>query len=153
MSVEPESNPAATNDIGIDPEAAVALLHQLKDEGQLPEIAERTIIAALSESYAGPLPHPRHLKAYEDVVPGAARDILNMAMGEQKHRHRLQMMETAYPYLGWLAGFVGFLVCVSGAIYLGINHQTAVALGLVGVPSVGAIGWFIRARIVQSDPE
>ncbi|MDE8347220.1 MAG: DUF2335 domain-containing protein [Acidocella sp.] len=132
---------------------AAALVQQLKDEGRLPETAERAIVAALSETYAGPLPHPRHLKSYDDVVAGAARDILNMAISEQKHRHRLQLIEIAYPYLGWLAGFVGFLVCVAGAIYLGLNRNTPVALGLIGVPSVGAIGWFIRARIDRIDPD
>ncbi len=153
MSAEPDSGADPDDDIVSDPAAAVALLHQLKDDGTLPETAERTIIAALSETYAGPLPHPRHLKAYDEVVPGAARDILNMAISEQKHRHRLQMLETAYPYLGWLAGFVGFLGCVSGAIYLGLHHNTPVALALVGVPSVGAIGWFVRARIEPAEPD
>lgn len=156
MKGEPATDAELTNETAIDPAAAaaaVALVHQLSDEGRLPEIAERTITAALAESFAGPLPHPRHLKAYDDVVAGAARDILNMAMGEQKHRHRLQLMETIYPYLGWFAGFVGFLACIGGAVYLGLRGQTTVALALVGVPSVGAVGWFIRARIAQVDTE
>jgi hypothetical protein len=153
VSGEPDSTGEPHDDIVSDPAAAVTLLHQLKNQGVLPETAERLIVAALSETYTGPLPHPRHLEGYDDVVPGAARDILNMAISEQKHRHRVQMLEIAYPYLGWLAGFVGFLACVAGAIYLGLHQNTPVALALVGVPSVGAIGWFVRARIERTEPD
>ncbi|WP_029313315.1 MULTISPECIES: hypothetical protein [Acidiphilium] len=34
-----------------------------------------------------------------------------------------------------------------------LHHNTPVALALVGVPSVGAIGWFVRARIEPAEPD
>jgi hypothetical protein len=74
-----------------------------------------------------------------------------MAKREQAHRHRLQTLETFYPYLGWFAGFTGFLACVAGAIYLAMNNHDAVAGGMLGVPCLGVIGWFIRSRLSTSD--
>jgi uncharacterized membrane protein len=74
-----------------------------------------------------------------------------MAKVEQTHRHRMQRLEMIYPYLGWLSGTVGFLACVIGAIYLAMNNHEAVAGGVLGVPSLGVIGWFIKARLAPSD--
>jgi len=63
------------------------------------------------------------------------------------HRHRMQNLEMIYPYLGWLSGSVGLLACVGGAVYLAMNNHEGVAGGLIGVPSLGVIGWFVKARL------
>ncbi len=52
-----------------------------------------------------------------------------------------------YPYLGQLAGFVGFLASLGGAVYLAMNDRPTVAGLLLGVPSLGVIGWFINSRV------
>lgn len=100
------------------------------------------------------MPHPSHLKAYDEIVPGGGREILDMATREQRHRHRMQWLEMIYPYLGWFAGFAGFLTCVGLAAYLAVNNHEAVAAGLLGVPCFGVIGWFINSRLSngQSQP-
>jgi hypothetical protein len=76
-----------------------------------------------------------------------------MAKGEQRHRHRMQWLEMVYPYLGWFAGFVGLLACVGGAVFLSMNGHEGVAGGMLGVPALGVIGWFIHARIKSDDTE
>ena len=48
---------------------------------------------ALSERYAGPLPPPKYLAAYEEVLPGAAERLLKQVETEQKHRHKLELKE------------------------------------------------------------
>jgi hypothetical protein len=109
-------------------------------------------VATAVQLFRGPLPPPEHLRGYNEVVPGSAEKILNMAVSEQGHRHKMQNLEMLYPYLGWAAGFVGFLACVGGAIYLAMNNEEHVALALLGVPVLGVIGWFIKARVGAAQP-
>jgi Predicted membrane protein (DUF2335) len=125
-------------------EPAVEILRPLlRDPNQAPQ----TVAKMAVQLFRGPLPPPDHFKGYNDVVPGSAREILDMARGEQAHRHRMQILEMFYPYLGWFAGFVGFLACIGGAAYLATNGHDAVAGGMLGVPCLGVIGWFIRSRL------
>lgn len=42
------------------------------------------------EIYQGSLPHPDHLKQFDEAVPGAARDIIDMAKSQQSHRQSLE---------------------------------------------------------------
>lgn len=53
----------------------------------------RQLIAAKKTqiSFSGPLPHPDILRGYEDILPGAAERILQMA--EKQQNHRLGMEE------------------------------------------------------------
>lgn len=43
--------------------------------------------AISAEHFSGPLPHPKILAGYENVIPGGADRILSMAELEAKHRH------------------------------------------------------------------
>ena len=124
---------------GLEP--AVEILRPLlRDPGQAQQVVAKVATAVL---FRGPLPPPEVFKDYEDVVPGSAREILNMATREQGHRHRLQLLEMIYPYLGQCAGFVGFLSSVGGAVYLAMNDRPAVAGLILGVPCLGVIGWLL----------
>lgn len=122
---------------------AVELLRPLLRE---PKEASQAVVRIAAQLFRGPLPPPEQFKAYEDLVEGSARTILGMAVTEQSHRHRMQTLEMLYPYLGWFAGFAGFLACVGGAVYLGMYDHEKVALALLGLPVAGVIGWFIRSR-------
>lgn len=60
-------------------------------EGQKVErIVEQAVMKAVvhikkSETFSGPLPKPDHLKAYDDICPGAAQDILNEFKANGQH--------------------------------------------------------------------
>src|SRR6266496_2421432 len=145
------SSPA--RDIGASPEAQVESLEPaveilrplLRDPTQAPQAVARMVTAV--QLFRGPLPPADHFREYNEVVPGSAREILDMAKGEQAHRHRMQSLEMIYPYLGWFAGFAGFLACIGGATYLAMNSHEAIAGAMLGVPCLGVIGWFIRSRL------
>lgn len=118
----------------------------LRDPAQAP-VAAAAIVASI-ETHEGPLPHPRILVGYEDIVPGAARDILDMAKKEQGHRHRMELMESAYPYIALLSGSLALFGCLAGAVYLAATSaSTQVPLALLGAPLIGAIGWLVRSRL------
>jgi uncharacterized membrane protein len=125
--------------------AAEYLRPFLRDPDRAPDAAAGVIAAV--NLYSGPLPHPDDLARYDALIPNGARTILDMAMREQAHRHKMQSLEMIYPYLGWASGSVGFLASVVGAIYLGINVHDGLAVGLLGIPVLGVVGWFIHARV------
>jgi hypothetical protein len=76
-------------------EASELLRPLLRDPAEAAKTAAE-LVAAI-ELHKGPLPHPRILSGYDEIVPGAARDILDMARLEQRHRHRMEDRQTAYP--------------------------------------------------------
>lgn len=144
------SAPVQTEAEAIEPDfvgkAAEILRPMLANPAEAPKAA--AAIVASVEMFIGPLPPPQHLQRYDSVVPGAAREIMSMAVREQSHRHKMQRLEMIYPYFGWFSGTVGLLGCIGGAIYLAtLGGHDALAGGLMGVPVVGVLGWFINARI------
>ncbi len=118
----------------------------LRDPTKAPQAA--TQIMAVMESHKGPLPHPRILGGYDAVIPGAAREILDMAKAEQAHRHRMDNRETAYPYFGMAGGLLCLLSCIGGSIFIAAQALDAsIALTLIGAPVLTGIGWLINSRL------
>lgn len=62
---------------------------------------EKEEIIQRVEMYRGPLPPPALLDQYEKVVPGLAQQIVDMAINEQNHQHKInsfQMRQIADAY-------------------------------------------------------
>lgn len=51
---------------------------------------EKIIGIIQQEVFKGPIPHPQILQQYEEVQPGFANTIVNMAVKEQEHRHEIE---------------------------------------------------------------
>lgn len=47
-----------------------------------------TAVSVSEERHSGPLPSPRQLREYEEIVPGGAERIFQMAERQQSHRHQ-----------------------------------------------------------------
>ncbi len=77
-----------------------------------------TIIRA--ESFSGPLPPPKALKEYEEILPGSADRILSMAEKQSAHRMTLENKaiggQVDQSRRGQLFGFIVFLFCIAVAI-------------------------------------
>lgn len=106
-----------------------------------------TQVVSLTESYSGPTPHPEHLERIELIAPGSASKIIEMAIAEQRFRHRIALLTVLYPYLGLVLGFVIALACFYMAHLLGMGGKAQVATAMVGVSALGVIGWFIKSRL------
>lgn len=52
---------------------------------QMPDEQKQLTMSKL-EMYSGPIPHPRYLKQYEDLDPGAAKLIIENGVEEARHR-------------------------------------------------------------------
>jgi uncharacterized membrane protein len=120
----------------------------LRDPSQAPDTAAKLV--AVIETLKAPLPHPRILSGYEDVIAGSAREILDMARDEQRHRHRMENRVTAYPYFGMRLGGLSLLCCIAGAVFLAARgYGENIGLALIGPPMLTGVGWFINAKLVS----
>jgi uncharacterized membrane protein len=134
-------------------------LRQSVEAAIAPEVAPekralvvRRVVAAVSEEfYQGPLPHPKHLQAYEDASPGSANRILAMAeKAQERHEMRLDKAmdyEFADRRLGLFLGFFALLaILIAGVVIIALG-QTLVGTGLLAAAGIGTvIGAFIRGR-------
>jgi uncharacterized membrane protein len=122
----------------------------LKNPQQAMQAAAQVVVA-VSESYSGPIPHPRHLEEIERIAPGSARLIIDAAMREQKHRHSMQQLEILYPYGGLICGFILMALCIAGAVFMGMENKPIIVGLLLGVPTLTGIGWFVKSRVQQPE--
>ncbi len=88
------------------------------------------------------LPDPEILEAYDYIVEGSAKTIIEMFTNEQKHRHewenrslKVHMLSTV---LGQVLGFV-----VACAIFV-----SATVIGIYGDATIGAFIWVFGMALV-----
>lgn len=146
----PYTSRSAMGAAQVTPEALDEASELLKPLLRNPAQAQGTAakLVAGMETHAGPLPHPHILSGYEELIPGAARTILDMAREEQRHRHNMENRATAYPYFGMGLGALCLLSCIAGAVFLAVRaHGEPVGIALIGAPVLTGVGWFLNARL------
>lgn len=100
------------------------------------------------ESFSGPLPHPKILREYNNICPGAADRILQLAEKQMEHRHDMEKTlirsNSRNSFLGILFAFLLGLLIIGGGIYcVAIGRQVS---GLIfgGAGLAAVIIAFIR---------
>ncbi len=148
-SIPPTDNPhevaGATSETEVVEKTSELLKPLLREPAQAPQAAQK-VVSTLG-MFAGPMPPPEILAGYDALIPGAAREILDMTKTEQRHRHAMERLTVLYPYLGLAAGFVALLLCVGGAVFLALEGEARIAALLLGAPLIVAIGWFVNGRL------
>jgi uncharacterized membrane protein len=71
-------------------EKEISKISEIIENSNINEGDKERIIGYMREEYRGPLPHPRILQQYDELQPGLAREIVNMALKEQEHRHEME---------------------------------------------------------------
>jgi len=134
-------------------------------KGNVPDVqteAQTQLIAAKSETFEGPLPHPDILARYENILPGIADRIVRMAEAEQNARHSaidqdaknkstlvdIAAKESAGALeaqkKGQNIGLAISLVCVLCAIVCALmDKPTIVTCAFLAVPTASLIGSFM----------
>ena len=114
-------------------------------------------------TWQGPIPPPDILQGYEDIVPGAAERLLQMAEAQSAHRIQLEKAVVAGDiksgYWGLAAGFILSALVIGGGIYLiATGHDWAGSV-LIGLNLIGLAGVFVygarnlrATRNGQADP-
>lgn len=144
-----EVPPANVNDPLAD-ELAKRLKSLLPPGGQQAQIVAQVVSLVQAERFSGPIAHPRHLREYEEIVPGSANRIIEMAEGDLAHSQRLQNFvfeaEIADQREGRRLGFLALLALIASALYCGVNGHELLAGGFIGAGALGVVGAFIRGR-------
>ena len=117
---------------------------------------------AIAERYSGPVPHPRMLQQYKDVMSDAPERIFSMAEKQQGHRMDLEKSvikgDIRRADTGLILGFVLFLVMGIGAIILLALGKDLQGFVVLGTSLISGIGNFIRvgrerAKTPQAAPK
>ena len=115
------------------------------------QVVERVTQMMSAEIFRGPIPHPKHIQAYEDACPGAADRIIAMAEIAQQRREdrhdKLIEHEYSDRRVGLYLGFLALLAMVIGGIFLVYSGQSVIGGGLLGAAVLGTVvGSFVHGR-------
>ena len=105
-----------------------------QQEQAVVERLTRELTVEVEQHYQGPLPPPALLKAFDEAVPGLAATIVDMAVGEQRHRHLWErraltndiFTESGGLFMGW--GLAIFCASLAGLLAW---HGNNVGAGLM----------------------
>jgi uncharacterized membrane protein len=134
----------------------------------VPAAVAATQVSHTSTAFAGPIPPPEYLERYDQIVPGAARIIIDAFDRESRHRQELEksaqsanidaqqkqqaMVEKQgravffSDAIGQACGIVLSLACVAGAAFLATSGHDWVAAALAAIPTAAVIQAFLARR-------
>lgn len=92
-----------------------------------PEIPEAKIVAFSHEEYSGDIPHPRLMKAWNEVVPGSAEKIVDRFVAQSEHRinieKRVIRANNFKQYAGPVLGFIVAMTTILGGMYCALHDH------------------------------
>jgi uncharacterized membrane protein len=117
----------------------------------LPVVVKQLTNIAVGEQFVGPMPHPKHLREYEDILPGAAERIMSMA--EENSAHMKKMDEDSLEAevddrkrgMRFGAGLFGLLIVLAFASLFVTDSEIVPGLFL-GAATIGGITAFVKGR-------
>ena len=122
------------------------------------EVVVQEVKTEIIRAHAGPLPSVETFAGYEEVCPGSAREILDMAVRQQKHRHHIESYAASSEF--WLP-VIGIGAAVSivatmfvAGVYLAMNGHENLAIGVLsGTGIVTVVGAFLqRGKADEAKP-
>ena len=149
---QPESATDPTEEFeGLESEFEEVLGELLPPEQrrEVAEIVAHYVITRF-EGFSGPLPHPKHLRQYEDISPGITERLLTMTEDTMKHNRSIgqQMFDADKDdrRLGHFFGFASLMCLIIAAVYTGVNGHDWLAAGFLSTGALGVVAIFIRGR-------
>ncbi len=115
-----------------------------------PSLRRQVSASLQTEVFQGPIPPPAVLRAYEELVPGAADRILNMAEKQAGHRQEIEKIVVRAGARDSIFGIIVAAIIAIGALswsaYALSIGQTAE--GVIGIISTiaGLVGVFIYGK-------
>ncbi len=115
------------------------------------QVVERVTQMMSAEIFRGPIPHPKHIQAYEDACHGAADRIIKMAELAQQRREDRKDKLIEHEYydrrVGLYLGFAALIAMVLCGVFLVYHEKTIIGGGLLGAAVLGTVvGSFVHGR-------
>ncbi len=111
-----------------------------------------------TQLYQGPIPPPDILQKFDDLVPGTAQQLIQLAVDESLHRRRIEQQtidhniaisqeqlkaSTKTERISQTLGFVVVSACIASALYL--STRSPVVAGLfISIPMVSVVKAFLK---------
>lgn len=114
--------------------------------------------------YQGLIPPPDFLRGLDELVPGTAERLIRLVSEESQHRRDIEIKITnanisaqqtqlqiasqqskavfRSDLIGQIAGLFVCIICVAGAVYLGVQNHHAPAIALAAIPTAAIIRAF-----------
>ncbi|MFW1971722.1 DUF2335 domain-containing protein [Acinetobacter bereziniae] len=163
MSISDNSNlPSESVENAVNPKEeseAELVEHEVKVERIVKEAAVKAAFLVKQESFRGPLPKPDHLKAYDEICPGAAQDIMNefKANGQHVRTCESKALDASIAKVQrgqWLAVFLA-LVCLGLAVlcvaYFNAHWVAGLLVVLTGTLVVPFLGFNPKSSKNEED--
>lgn len=160
-----ENLPTPTGQVSAPPETKSAE-EALKDIARLLEregvssskrnyVIER--VTTEMRAHRGPLPAVEDFEGYDEVCPGAAKEILGMAVRQQGHAHWMDRYNAQSEFWLPIAGIAATVLVVAATLcigtYLAINGHENLAIGVFSGTGVVAIGGAFLQRKKAEEAE
>lgn len=114
------------------------------------QVVAQVISLTQEERFQGPIAHPKHLREYEDILPGSADRIIAMAENQLRHSQAMQQMAIQADIQdaqdGRKYGFWALVSLVACALISGLFGHTVLAGLFLGAGALGTVGAFIKGR-------
>ena len=121
-----------------------------KNQSLNPKQKNKKEIIPASYSYQGPIPHPKLLAEFNQVVPGSAKKIIEMAESQTQHRINIESKiinsDIDKEKMGMIFSFIlGLVIILSGVIIIWLGYKIEGLISLIfGISSL--IGVFIYGK-------
>lgn len=113
-----------------------------KNKKIAPRFNQSSVTVSRSEVHIGPLPTPRDLQSYNEILPGAADRIITMTEKQGDHRRTIENKvidgDISRSKTGIWLGFFLSLVGIVGGYYLILEGKQAIG-GAFGFSWLGAL--------------
>lgn len=125
-------------------------------------------VQEVQHAYQGPVPPPDILRAFDALVPGTAKRLIDLAESESQHRRDMEQKVLAANIAaqsqqldladeqsrivyrtdttGQSFGFAVALACIAGSVYLSVNGHEVVATALAAIPTAAVIKAFFSPK-------
>lgn len=126
--------------------------------GVVGQVAVRIVRHVQSQFHSGPLPPADTYARYEEIYPGAAKEIMDMAVRAQLHAQDIERKivsgEIRYRAIGISVAALIVISMIGGAIYCASLGATWIGSTLGAVAGLTTVaGVFIRGRRLFHDEE
>jgi uncharacterized membrane protein len=104
--------------------------------------------------YSGPIPHPDILRGLEEIVPGSAAKVIQMAVDQGKHRQEMEKYvlrsQTRQSGTGQWLGFTIAMFGIIASVYLIATGHDAAGSVLGGIDLISLVSIFVLGKVAQS---
>jgi uncharacterized membrane protein len=119
-------------------------------KGQKDQVLAQILSVVREERFSGPIAHPKHLREYEEICPGAADRIIAMAEKELSAQAEFSKAvidaEINDRRFGMRAGLLSFAMLILSAAICAVVGKEVLAAAFLGAAALGVVGKFVDGR-------